>query len=100
MFGVLAVARQLGGLQQHMTIYNKHWLLFQLTLADTAVFGVLAVARQLGVHDLSHHCEEHILSTLSAHNVCTFYSAARKLEKNNPGRVSLMLTVIQILKTV
>lgn len=41
---------------------------------------MLTLAQELGVEDLQNSCEEHITSTMSVLNACTFLTAAMDIQ--------------------
>ncbi|XP_076316734.1 BTB/POZ domain-containing protein 9 isoform X2 [Tachypleus tridentatus] len=56
----------------------------KIVLQDCSVFEVLAIAQELGVEELRLCCEDHIGSTMSIHNACTFLAAALDMENRVP----------------
>jgi len=57
----------------------KQFILYVYTgtimLQDSAVFEMLTLAQDLGVEELKNSCEDHVTSTLSVLNACTFLAA-------------------------
>jgi len=49
-------------------------------LQDGVVFEMLTLAQELGVEDLQNNCEEHVTSTMSVLNACTFLAAAMDIQ--------------------
>jgi len=49
-------------------------------LQDGGVFEMLTLAQELGVEDLQNSCEEHVTSTMSVLNACTFLAAAMDIQ--------------------
>jgi len=49
-------------------------------LQDGGVFEMLTLAQELGVEDLQNNCEEHVTSTMSVLNACTFLAAAMDIQ--------------------
>lgn len=41
---------------------------------------MLTLAQELGVEDLQNTCEEHVTSTMSVMNACTFLAAAMDIQ--------------------
>jgi len=41
---------------------------------------MLTLAQELGVEDLQNNCEEHVTSTMSVLNACTFLAAAMDIQ--------------------
>lgn len=49
-------------------------------MQDGGVFEMLTLAQELGVDDLQNSCEEHVTSTMSVLNACTFLAAAMDIQ--------------------
>lgn len=56
-------------------------------LQDSGVFEMLTLAQELGVEELRSTCEDHVTSTLSVLNVCTFLAAAMDIQDRPAGTV-------------
>ncbi|XP_065204116.1 BTB/POZ domain-containing protein 9 isoform X2 [Planococcus citri] len=56
-------------------------MLFQ----DSSVFEMLTIAQDLGVEELRMSCEEHITSTLSILNACSFLAAGMEIQERSSG---------------
>lgn len=54
-------------------------------LQDGGVFEMLTLAQELGVEELKTTCEDHVTSTLSVLNACTFLSAAMEIQDRAAG---------------
>ncbi|XP_022207548.1 uncharacterized protein LOC111064169 [Nilaparvata lugens] len=52
----------------------------KIILQDSGVFEMLSLAQELGVEELRTACEDHVTSTLSALNACTFLAAALEIQ--------------------
>ncbi|XP_026822518.1 uncharacterized protein LOC113560689 [Rhopalosiphum maidis] len=52
----------------------------KIVLQDGGVFEMLTLAQELGVEDLQNSCEEHVTSTMSVLNACTFLAAAMDIQ--------------------
>ncbi|XP_046397700.1 kelch-like protein diablo [Ischnura elegans] len=67
----------------------RHFILYVYTgkimLQDKAVFEMLSLAQDLGVEELRLACEDHVTSTLSPLNACTFLAAAMETQERAPG---------------
>lgn len=63
---------------------RNFWL--QILLQDSGVFEMLTIAQELGVEELRISCEEHVTSTLSILNACTFLSAGMEIQDRSPGK--------------
>ncbi|KAG8236715.1 hypothetical protein J437_LFUL016598 [Ladona fulva] len=55
-------------------------------LQDKAVFEMLSLAQDLGVEELRLACEDHVTSTLSPLNACTFLAAAMETQERASGK--------------
>lgn len=64
-------------------------ILFQVVMSDSGVFEVHGVAHDLGLEELCQHCEDHIATTMTPHNACTFLMAALKMEQRTGGQFYL-----------
>lgn len=58
----------------------------QVVMSDSGVFEVHGVAHDLGLEELCQHCEDHIATTMTPHNACTFLMAALKMEQRTGGQ--------------
>ncbi|KAK3921364.1 BTB/POZ domain-containing protein 9 [Frankliniella fusca] len=56
-----------------------------IMLQDSAVFEMLTLAQDLGVEELKNCCEDHVSSTLSVLNACTFLAAALDVHDRAAG---------------
>lgn len=54
-------------------------------LQDSGVFEMLTLAQELGVEELRTTCEDHVTSTLSVLNACTFLAAAMDIQDRAAG---------------
>lgn len=66
-------------LEQATFVYGDV-MTFQIVLQDAGVFEMLTLAQELGVEDLQNSCEEHVTSTMSVLNACTFLAAAMDIQ--------------------
>ncbi|XP_050718113.1 BTB/POZ domain-containing protein 9-like isoform X3 [Eriocheir sinensis] len=57
----------------------------KVVMSDSGVFEVHGVAHDLGLEELCQHCEDHIATTMTPHNACTFLMAALKMEQRTGG---------------
>lgn len=57
----------------------------QVVMSDSGVFEVYGVGHDLGLEELCQHCEDHIATTMTPHNACTFLMAALKMEQRTGG---------------
>ncbi|GLH03612.1 Ring canal kelch homolog [Gryllus bimaculatus] len=57
----------------------------KIILQDNGVFEMLTVAQELGVDELRISCEDHVTSTLSVLNACTFLAAAMEIQERASG---------------
>jgi hypothetical protein len=55
-------------------------------LQDSGVFEMLNLAQELGVEELRAACEDHVTSTLSVLNACTFLAAAMDIQDRAVGK--------------
>lgn len=53
----------------------------QLMLQDYRVFEMLTLAQDMGVFELRAACEDHVISTLSVDNACTFLTAVMDIHE-------------------
>lgn len=65
-------------------------------MSDSGVFEVYGVAHDLGLEELCQHCEDHIATTMTPHNACTFLMAALKMEQRTGGKADLPLNINNI----
>lgn len=47
---------------------------------------MLSLAQELGVEELRAACEDHVTSTLSVLNACTFLAAALEIQDRSAGK--------------
>ncbi|XP_064466201.1 uncharacterized protein LOC135377597 [Ornithodoros turicata] len=52
----------------------------KIHLQDSTVFEALALSHELGIEELRQSCEDHVTSTMSIHNACTFLASALAME--------------------
>ncbi|CAG2055088.1 unnamed protein product [Timema podura] len=57
----------------------------KILLQDSGVFEMLCLAQELGVDELRTSCEDHVTSTLSVLNACTFLAAAMDIQDRCAG---------------
>lgn len=50
-------------------------------LQDYRVFEMLTLAQDMGVFELRAACEDHVISTLSVDNACTFLTAVMDIHE-------------------
>jgi hypothetical protein len=55
-------------------------------LQDSGVFEMLNLAQELGVEELRAACEDHVTTTLSVLNACTFLAAAMDIQDRAVGK--------------
>lgn len=60
-------------------------------LQDGGVFEMLTLAQELGVEDLQNICEEHVTSTMSVLNACTFLAAAMDIQDRASSKYTYIL---------
>lgn len=65
--------------------------MFQILLQDSGVFEMLTIAQELEVEELRKTCEEHVTSTLSILNACTFLAAGLEIQDRSAGNVNWKL---------
>jgi hypothetical protein len=58
-------------------------------LQDSGVFEMLNLAQELGVEELRAACEDHVTSTLSVLNACTFLAAAMDIQDRAVGKYDI-----------
>lgn len=67
----------------------KHYLIFfphlQIIFQDSSVFEMMTLAQDLGIEELKNACEDHVVSTLSVSNACTFLSAVLEMQEKATG---------------
>ena len=59
-------------------------------LQDSGVFEMLNLAQELGVEELRAACEDHVTTTLSVLNACTFLAAAMDIQDRAVGKYSAL----------
>lgn len=52
---------------------------------------MLTLAQELGVEDLQNSCEEHVTSTMSVLNACTFLAAAMDIQDRASSKYTYLL---------
>ncbi|XP_014281208.1 serine-enriched protein isoform X2 [Halyomorpha halys] len=57
----------------------------KIMLQDSGVFEMMTIAQDLGVEELKVTCEDHVTSTLSVLNACTFLAAALEIQDRASG---------------
>uniref|UniRef100_A0A146KZ69 BTB/POZ domain-containing protein 19 n=3 Tax=Lygus hesperus TaxID=30085 RepID=A0A146KZ69_LYGHE len=57
----------------------------KIILQDTGVFEMMTLAQDLGMEELRTTCEDHVTSTLSVMNACTFLAAAMEIQDRCTG---------------
>lgn len=62
----------------------------QIMLQDSGVFEMLNLAQELGVDELRAACEDHVTSTLSVLNACTFLAAAMDIQDRAIGKYHML----------
>lgn len=60
--------------------------LFQLQLHDTRIFDMMTLAQDVGLDELKVACENHVISTLSVTNACTFLMAVMDIQEKTSGK--------------
>lgn len=55
---------------------------------------MLTLAQELGVEDLQNSCEEHVTSTMSVLNACTFLAAAMDIQDRASSQYTALYTSI------
>lgn len=65
-------------------------------LQDYRVFEMLTLAQDMGVFELRAACEDHVISTLSVDNACTFLTAVMDIHEK-AGASLLYFTFIILL---
>lgn len=55
-------------------------------LHDSKVFETMTLAQDLGVEALKSACEDHVISTLSVANACTFLTAVMEIQEKASGK--------------
>ena len=58
----------------------------QIMLQDSGVFEMLNLTQELGVEELRAACEDHVTTTLSVLNACTFLAAAMDIQDRAVGK--------------
>lgn len=53
---------------------------------DARVFELMALAQDLGMDELKTACEDHVISTLSVANACTFFAAVMDIQGKLSGQ--------------
>lgn len=62
-------------------VFNQFISYLQLMLQDYRVFEMLTLAQDMGVFELRAACEDHVISTLSVDNACTFLTAVMDIHE-------------------
>lgn len=60
-------------------------------LQDSRVFEMMTLAQDLGVDNLKSACEDHVISTLSVANACTFLAAVMEIQEKASGKYILFV---------
>lgn len=50
-------------------------------LQDSRVFEMMTLAQDMGVEELRAACEDHVISTLSVDNACTFLTSVMEIHE-------------------
>lgn len=58
-------------------------------LQDSRVFEMMTLAQDLGIDELKSACEDHVISTLSVANACTFLTAVMEIQEKASGKYLL-----------
>ena len=53
---------------------------------------MLNLAQELGVEELRAACEDHVTSTLSVLNACTFLAAAMDIQDRAVGKLKILVS--------
>ncbi|ALC38966.1 CG7102 [Drosophila busckii] len=71
----------------------------KLMLQDYRVFEMLTLAQDMGVLELRAACEDHVISTLSVDNACTFLTAVMDIHEKagNPKVQKVMVQPINLI---
>lgn len=56
-------------------------------MQDSRVFEMMTLAQDLGVDELRSACEDHVISTLSVQNACTFLTAVMDIQEKATGEL-------------
>lgn len=59
-------------------------------LQDSRVFEMMTLAQDLGVDNLKTACEDHVISTLSVANACTFLAAVMEIQEKASGKLMFL----------
>ncbi|XP_055692926.1 uncharacterized protein LOC129795559 isoform X1 [Lutzomyia longipalpis] len=54
-------------------------------LLKDSIFEMMSMAKNLGVEELQTACEDHVVSTLSVANACTFLTAVMEMQEKSTG---------------
>lgn len=54
---------------------------------DSRVFEMMTLSQDLGVDELKKACEDHVISTLSVANACTFLAAVMDIQEKATGKI-------------
>lgn len=63
---------------------------FQIIMQDARVFEMMTLAQDMGIDDLKSACEDHVISTLSIANACTFLTAVMEIQEKASGKLSYL----------
>lgn len=55
--------------------------ILQIMLQDSRVFEMMTLAQDMGVEELRAACEDHVISTLSVDNACTFLTSVMEIHE-------------------
>ncbi|KAL9704128.1 hypothetical protein quinque_007646 [Culex quinquefasciatus] len=58
----------------------------KIMLQDSKVFEMMTLAQDLGVEELKIACEEHVRTTMSVANACTFLAAVMEIQDKASGK--------------
>lgn len=72
--------------------YNLNIFKFQLVLQDSQVFQMMMMAQDMGVVELRTACEDHVISTLSVDNACTFLTAVMDIHEKAGKLLTIFLS--------
>lgn len=64
---------------------KTHFYSKQIAFSDASVFDLMTLAYNLGIDDLKTACENHVTSSLSVNNACTFLTAVMDIQDKSLG---------------
>lgn len=67
----------------------------QIMMQDSRVFEMMTLAQDLGVDELKSACEDHVISTLSVVNACTFLTAVMDIQEKASGELIIANTILR-----